>query len=64
MYYYAIDFCAFVHSMLFLNLMTKRLESPNTHYKFHIIINISNIIISWLKHQAELDISVQFVMPQ
>ena len=27
-------------------------------------INVSYIIISWLKHQAEFDISVQFVMPQ
>ena len=44
--------------------MTKLFESPNTHYKFHIIINISYMIISWLKHQAEFAILVQFVMPQ
>ena len=53
----------FMHSMLLFNKMTKCFELPNVHYKFH-IINISCIIVSGLKHQADLDISVQFVMLQ
>ena len=43
--------------------MTKHFESPKVHYKFHVIINISYIIISCLKHHVEFDILVQFVMP-
>ena len=41
--------------------MTKLFESLNAHYKFHIIINISYMIISWLKQQTVCAISVQFV---
>ena len=50
--YYANDFFyfLFMHSMLLFNLMTKRFEWPDARYKFHIIINISYVIISWLKH--------------
>ena len=52
-----------MHSVLFLNKTTNCLESPNAHCKFH-SSKIGYIIILWLKHQAEFDISVQFVMLQ
>ena len=44
--------------------MTKLFESLNLHYKFHVIINIIYMIISWLKHQVEFAILVQIVMLQ
>ena len=53
-----------MYSMFLFNLMTKRFEWPKAHNKFHIIINISYIVISWLKHLAESDILVRFVMSQ